>query len=120
MSLRAKRDSKDMNNNDVYTQIGQFKTFQTLGSFTFWDEDGTEYSLKALLEKILEQEKEIKALQSELERVNNNHTNALKAYQSTNDKATSLIVKAADLMSNQIANLSKDVEEIKSKIKFLK
>lgn len=119
MSIRSKRDSKDYNGNEVYVQIGQYKVFQNLISLTVWDDEGNEYSIKSLLEKILDQEKEIHTLQSELERLTTNTKNAIKAYQSSNDNSLSLTVKTVELMSKQITNLSKDLEEIQKKVKFL-
>ena len=52
MALRSKRDNKDYNGNEVYVQVGQYKVFQNILSLTCWDDEGNEYSIKSLLEKI--------------------------------------------------------------------
>ena len=52
MALRSKRDNKDYNGNEVYVQVGQYKAFQNILSLTCWDDEGNEYSIKSLLEKI--------------------------------------------------------------------
>ena len=43
--LRDKRDSSDMNANKIKTLIGKYEEWQSLSSFTFWDDDNKEYGL---------------------------------------------------------------------------
>lgn len=117
--LRSKKESKDMNANLVKTQIGKYELYQDLISLTVWDEYGNEYSIKSLLEKIIELEANIKTLENKLTNADDAIKLSLTTYTTTNDNNVSLIAKAVDLISLQNSSLSKDIEDLKDKTKFL-
>lgn len=113
--LRSKKDSKDLNSNSINVKIGKYESWQDILSLTVWDDGGTEYSIKSLLEKIFELETKNIQLKSDLEKTNK----ALKLYSASNDEALVLITKAADLMSLKISQLEKDVQELQDKTRYL-
>lgn len=115
MALRSKRDNKDYNGNEVYVQVGQYKAFQNILSLTCWDDEGNEYSIKSLLEKILEQEAEIKGLKETLRK----YKASMDNYKAAENQTDAALVKAIETLNTKISTLQIDVAEIQGKTKYL-
>ena len=113
--LRSRKDSKDMNGNECWVRTGKLSTWQDLLSLTVWDGEH-EYSLKSLFENILNNRTQIQILSGET----SEHFANLKAYCNATDKSIELVVKTSDLMSQQIAALTKDLEDAQAAIKELR
>lgn len=117
--LRDKRDSSDMNANKIKTLIGKYEGWQSLSSFTFWDDDNKEYNLKSLLELILIQSNQLRDLNAELEATKKELSDKLELYHKKDSTSIQLVAKAQDLLSSQLAETNESISEIKDKIKFI-
>lgn len=89
--------------------------YQDLLALTVWDDNDQEYSIKALLEKILELETTIAGYKKELERTNKK----LEEYSKVNDGTEALIAKSTSLLSKKVVQNRKDIEELQQKCKYL-
>lgn len=92
--LRDKRDSSDMNANKVKTLIGKYEEWQSLSSFTFWDEDNHEYNLKSLLELVLVQSNQLRDLNAELIATKKELSDTLEEYHKKDSSSIQLVAKA--------------------------
>lgn len=103
---RKDKDSKNLNR--VVIQVGAQQINKDILDFKVYDENGVEYSLNELFDKILITENENERLKK-----------ALKVYQSSNDNTNTLLTKALELLSLKVVQLEDEVATLKDKCKYL-
>lgn len=102
---RKNKDTKNLNR--VVVQVGSEQINRDILDFKIYN-DGEEYELSKLFEKILTLEKENERL-----------TRALKIYEAANNSNITLITKATELLSTKVVQLEDEVATLKDKCKYL-
>lgn len=105
--LSSRKDKESKNLNRVVIQVGDKQTNKDLLDFKFY-ENGVEYSLSELLDKLFHLEDRNRKLEK-----------ALKQYESSNNDNINLITKAAQLLSAKVVQLEDEVATLKNKCKYL-
>lgn len=126
MALRSKKNSEDINTNRIKIKIGrESETYQDLLSLTVWDSDDKEYSIKALLETILDNNQKINSLIIGMKRytefVNNIEGLITSAHDELAYKVTDLESLTQNLEEDEkiLKEIQDEITELKNKTKIL-
>lgn len=106
--LNSRKEYGGRNLNRVITQVGAQQLNKDILDFKFYNENGVEYSMGELFDKILFLEEENEKLKK-----------ALKIYETANNSNITLITKAAELLSTKVVQLEDEVATLKNKCKYL-
>jgi hypothetical protein len=105
--FKSRKDQDSKNLNRVVIQVGAQQTNKDLLDFVVYH-DGVEYTIGELFEKVLKTEDDNQKLRK-----------AIKIYEDANNDTTTLITKAAELLSKKVVQLEDEVATLKNKCKYL-
>lgn len=115
MEIRTNNSSfKNRNRNKVATLIGNDQIYKDILDFEF-EVDEKPITMRALLERCLENEKEI----VELKAKNAELKAELKKYIAQENEVDKALTSAIDLISIKIAQCEKSISELKDKTRYL-